>query len=416
MLCSQTYSRRIYHVSAKSIVSARNFNTMNSEEQSSAAAKASGNRVSVACLPCRNRHIRCDSQQPTCVRCSSEGRTCQYVKSRRGGLDRAKLAARRRARDGAITGSPSDTSPESRSPLLEMGQGTRAPDKVLSTLPLQHSVWSTEPESSDPEGTGGTPASITDIQLSSVANDFLVQMFYKHFHRCHPCALPHNALHRLYEKTAEQGSLMLLIAVMRFIGSMYSCPELTSQLRDKVAEGFQAARRLTPDPFLAQSHLLYSIALYWSAEKAKAREEIDAGIKIALNLGMNRCQFVTDHGRGNAVLQESFRRTWWQLYCTDAYYAAIKRCPTFPLCEVDADTELPCEEDEYESGVSFARILPPPLFFFPTLVTSSHIVADLLVAYQNCRASSRYRRLKPWTTLTRGSSPLRIRRSRRLLT
>ncbi|KAI3324228.1 hypothetical protein HD806DRAFT_494464 [Xylariaceae sp. AK1471] len=326
---------------------------MNSEEQSCAAAKASGNRVSVACLPCRNRHVRCDSQQPTCVRCSSEGRTCQYVKSRRGGLDRARLAERRRARNGAVTGSPSDTSPESRSPLLGVGQGIRTSDEILSTLPLEHSVWSTEPETSERErtgGTGGTPNSITDIQFSSVASDFLIKLFYKHFHRCHPCALPQHKLQQVYESTLNQGSLTLLIAVMRFIGSLYSCPDLTSQLQDKVVEGFQDAQRLTPDPFLAQCHLLYSIALYWSAEKVKAREEIDAAIGIALNLGMNRCQFATEHGRGDPVLQESFRRTWWQLYCADAYYAAIKRCPTFPLSEVDADTELPCEEDEYESG------------------------------------------------------------------
>jgi hypothetical protein len=145
---------------------------------------------------------------------------------------------------------------------------------------------------------------------------------------------------------------------MRFIGSLYSCPDLTTQLRDKVTEGFQAARRLPPDPFLAQCHLLYSIALYWSAEKAKAREEIDAAIAIALDLGINRRQFAAEHGRGDAVLQESFRRTWWQIYCIDAYFAAIKRYPTFPLCDVDVDTELPCEEDEYESGVSYNEALP----------------------------------------------------------
>ncbi|KAI0813088.1 hypothetical protein GGR55DRAFT_639204 [Xylaria sp. FL0064] len=326
---------------------------MNPEDQSLATAKASGGRVSVACLPCRGRHVRCDAQQPVCVRCSSEGRTCQYVKSRRGGLNRARLAERRRARhgDGAVDGSPSDTSPESRSPRGRVvGQESRPSSELLSILLHGNSVRSSEPETSDLEGGYGTPDSVTDVQCSSIATDFLIKLYYKHFHRCHPCVLPLRNLQQQYEKSPEQGSLALLVAVMRLVGSLYSHPELTPQLQDKVAEGFQAVKDLAPDPFLAQCHLLYSIALYWSAEKVKARGEIDAAIEIVLKLGMNHREFASEHGYGDAVLQESFRRTWWQVFCIDAYYAAIKRSPTFTLCEVDTDTDLPCEEDEYESG------------------------------------------------------------------
>ncbi|RWA11323.1 hypothetical protein EKO27_g3771 [Xylaria grammica] len=310
---------------------------MNPEDQSLVAAKALGGRVSVACLPCRSRHVRCDAQQPVCVRCSSEGRTCQYVKSRRGGLNRARLAERRRARDSdrATAGSPSDASAEARSPERALRQGYRATGEHSSTLSQGPSVRTSESEVSDLEGEYGTPNSITDIQFSSVANDFLVKLYYRHFHRCHPCVLPQHKLQQYYDEIPEQRGLVLLVAVMRLIGSLYSCPDLTPQLQDKVREEFQAAKKLAPDPFLAQCHLLYSIALYWSAEKEKAREEIDAAIGIALDL----------------VLEESFRRTWWQLFCIDAYYAAIKRSPTFALCEVDTDADLPCEEDEYESGL-----------------------------------------------------------------
>ncbi|KAI1118340.1 hypothetical protein F5Y14DRAFT_400056 [Nemania sp. NC0429] len=339
---------------------------MDSEDQSTSAAKS---RVSIACLPCRNRHVRCDAQQPVCVRCSSDGRKCEYVKSRRGGLSRARLAECRRARsnrNGAavITGSPSEeTSPESRSPGGGMGheeqhqhqhqhQSSSGEFPPLAFPPGCSSSRSAESETSGrEEDTYGTPNSITDVQFSSVAGDFLVKAYYKHFHKCHPCVLPQHNLQQYHESApGQQGSLALLIAVMRYIGSLYSCPELTPQLQEKVVEGLQAAKQLAPDPFLVQFHLLYSIALYWSAEKIRARDEIDTAIQLALNLGMNRRRFAGEHGRGDAVLQESFRRVWWQLYCIDAYYAAIKRLPTFPLCEVDSDTELPCEEDEYELG------------------------------------------------------------------
>lgn len=374
---------------------------MDTEESSSAAAKALGSRVSVACLPCRNRHVRCDAQQPICIRCSSEGRTCQYVKSRRGGLNRARLAERRRARDsngnnsnasdGAITGSPSDTSAESRSPpttAASAGAGTgasssssargrshdyHAPAGSPTALPLGYGSASRATgtgagplkEPGQREGPDGALHSITDVQFSSVTGDFLVKLFYKYFHNCHPCALPQRNLQQHYERSPDSGTLTLLIAVIRFVGSLYCCPDLTPQLRDLVAEGFRAVEqdRQAPDFFLAQSHLLYSIALYWSAEKTQAREEVDAAIRIALSLGLNRGRCIAELGGGDPVLEESVRRTWWQIYCIDAYYAAIKRLPTFHLCEVDTDADLPCEEEEYESGVGRFAFKLIPLSF-----------------------------------------------------
>lgn len=328
---------------------------MDSEDQSSAGAKALASRVSVACLPCRNRHVRCDAQQPICIRCSSEGRTCQYVKSRRGGLNRARLAERRRARnpDGGHASSPSSTSAESRSPKTGVAREHQAlGGSPPSAMPSGFQDRSPESELSAREEPDMTLNSITDIQFSSVTSDFLVKLYYKYFHSCHPCVLPQHQLQRQYEGSPARESLTLLIAVLRFIGSLYSCPDLTSQLRDKVEVGLQDAKRLPPDVFLAQFHILYSIALYWSGEKDKSREQIDTAIRIAISLGMNRRRCASELGQGDPFLEESLRRTWWQIYCIDAYFAAIKRLPTFTLCEVDADTDLPCEEEEYESGVS----------------------------------------------------------------
>ena len=89
---------------------------------------------------------------------------------------------------GHINGSPFDASPESRSPARRVGQENRSPDEGLSTLPpLGHCVLSTESETSDREEAYATPSSITEIQFSSVAGDFLIKLYYKYFHRCHPC-------------------------------------------------------------------------------------------------------------------------------------------------------------------------------------------------------------------------------------
>jgi hypothetical protein len=63
--------------------------------------------VKNACLSCRTKKARCDGQQPICTQCSTKGRECVYVKSRRGGA--------RRRRDKAFPGQP----PPPPSPLKE---------------------------------------------------------------------------------------------------------------------------------------------------------------------------------------------------------------------------------------------------------------------------------------------------------
>ncbi|KAI1827256.1 hypothetical protein F4861DRAFT_399260 [Xylaria intraflava] len=323
-----------------------------SSENPSAAASAS--RVSVACLPCRSRHVRCDAQQPICARCSLDGRTCEYVKSRRGGLNRARLAERRQARDGAVADPPPSATPAPGT-QRELGRGDQVSPEILSTLALARNAPSADSGTASHELTGSPdPASSSDTLFSSITDDRLINLFYKYFHRCHPFVLPRHKFQQFYEERLEQESIALLIAVMRLIGSRYNSSDSrthsTPQLEAEVTERLQAVKDLPPDPFLVQCHLLYSIASYWSADRVRARREIDTAIEIALSLGMNHRQFVAEYGCGDAVLQESLRRTWWQLYCIDAYFAAIKRSPVFPLCEVDVDTELPCEEDEYESG------------------------------------------------------------------
>jgi hypothetical protein len=81
---------------------------------------------------------------------------------------------------------------------------------------------------------------------------------------------------------------------------------------------------------------------------------MDAAIRIALDLTMFRRRFAVENGEGDAVLEESWRRTWWQVYISDAIFAAIRREAAFPTREVDVSVELPCEEEDYETGVSLS--------------------------------------------------------------
>ena len=74
--------------------------------------------VKNACLSCRTKKARCDGQQPICMQCSSKGRECVYVKSRRGG------ARRRRDKTGQ---GPPPPAPSALKEFLSRLDGLQAP-------------------------------------------------------------------------------------------------------------------------------------------------------------------------------------------------------------------------------------------------------------------------------------------------
>ncbi|KAI1267207.1 hypothetical protein F5Y18DRAFT_425051 [Xylariaceae sp. FL1019] len=58
----------------------------------------------------------------------------------------------------------------------------------------------------------------------------------------------------------------------------------------------------------------------------------------------------TTHGGGNPRLEESWRRTWWDLFVVDGMIAGVHRQTNFLLFDIVADVGLPCEEQEFLSG------------------------------------------------------------------
>jgi hypothetical protein len=52
------------------------------------------------------------------------------------------------------------------------------------------------------------------------------------------------------------------------------------------------------------------------------------------------------------VMAESHRRIFWALYIYDSFRATELCETTFGLYDVPITTDIPCEEWEYESGVS----------------------------------------------------------------
>ena len=356
-----------------------------SHDMTSPVQNTRATRSSLACLPCRSRHLKCDGKRPCCARCAESAQECNYARSRRGGLDRAALAERRKRLAGveetsSIAIMNRNSSPQGKGIIgaqgeLDltsqfMGANFANDGGLLDDFALGNSTSNTN-----------SPGSTTpcQVQMSNIENDPLIDSYYKDFHYFHPLLLPRRHMIRHYQDPNRQLSLRSLIAAMRLIGYIYNFREWSILLKDHVENCL--AQALPSDPVIVQARLLYSIALFWYDHKKQSKVEIDSAIRLALELQIHREEFALQHGADDPVVRESWRRTWWMLYMIDAYYAGTLGTMEFQVLDVDATVGLPCEEQEYESGV---RCHTPPLsriLVYPPLKSHNYMIkgADLKV-------------------------------------
>lgn len=78
---------------------------------------------------------------------------------------------------------------------------------------------------------------------------------------------------------------------------------------------------------------------------------VNKAAQIAMELQMHRAEFAEAHGHGNTILEESLRRTWWELYVADGYLASLHRHTSFRSNTVQCTTYLPCEDKSYANGL-----------------------------------------------------------------
>lgn len=182
--------------------------------------------------------------------------------------------------------------------------------------------------------------------------DHLLQSYYSFFHAAHPCVLPYRFLKR--RLTTEPETLQLLVLVMQWIGANFTVADRSISLATRIQEFLASfhARQTRFTGFDVQAVLLFSIAAYWCDEIDHGLRFLDEAIRMALNLGMNQKSFSAQRGQSDPVLEESWRRTWWMIYIADAHMAGSTH--TYPLrtTNIPVTVDMPCEEHDYESGVS----------------------------------------------------------------
>lgn len=293
--------------------------------------KKKATRSSLACLPCRSRHIKCDGTKPSCSRCIEAAKQCDYTRSRRGGLAREALAERRKRLAVAALPVRSDQSPVSiqdghhiisEGLTIDYGSVLDAADETFIPPPLSH--------------------------VTNIDDDSSVDSYYVNFHNLHPFLLPRRYMVKFLHDSNRKSSLAPLIATMRFVGHIYSAHKWDVELKNHLEACYSEASPI--DPVMVQSKLLYSIALFWHDYKAEAAAQIEAATRLAIELGMFRREYATEHGDGDPVLEECWRRTWWMLYIVELFYAGTLGTKAFKAVNVEATVDLPCEELEYESG------------------------------------------------------------------
>jgi hypothetical protein len=217
-----------------------------------------------------------------------------------------------------------------------------SPDKPLQLLPST----STSPSSTL---TYHTPESLrshlptllckTGIEATAMSS-YLIGLYYQNFHQGHPILLPRRLLPT--DPTLRPACLEL---TMMIIGSHYTpdaAPFRTSAVNHLLAHELPRA------PTTVQVYLLLFLTLHGQNEQIRANTLLERAVELALDLGMNRKSFAAMNGQGSTHLEESWRRTWWELYTTSVMLAALHQSQSFRLRDVETDVGLPCEERVYQ--------------------------------------------------------------------
>ncbi|KAH6653866.1 N-terminal binuclear Zn cluster-containing/DNA binding domain-containing protein [Truncatella angustata] len=334
----------------------------------SAELKPSAATVPAACLACRSKHLKCDGGNP-CSRCHTSETFCQYVASRRGYKGpRRNTAQNPNKRHASDSSSPtSNGSGESCPMLLGASVSTPAAPSLAmfnSAMGIPETPFSALSATPGPSGmqlyrqqpyidANGVLVEINPHKAPQSIPDRCIDSFYFHFYPGHPAVLPKEHLLRM----AKGGNLDHLLAAMRWAGSLYF------EVGPARATYFEEAMRLAyapevpKDGFLIQAMLILLVALDGSCQQERARELLGDIERIAIEIGLFQRSYATNNGQGNPMLEESWRRTWWDLFVVDGMVAGVHRQTNFLLFDIVADAGLPCEEHQYLSGS-----IPRPLF------------------------------------------------------
>lgn len=276
------------------------------------------NASSRACLSCRNKHLKCDGQTPVCARCADADISCVFVKSRRG----YRGSAKKPSLDASTV------------PEIFNSSTFNVPQDLSSATELQF------PVQQDPTSLSNETISMPGVESDDVDDEYLVDMYYQNVHPAHPFILPRRVY--LQDRTVFPTHLRNTIC---FIASHHS---------SHCSDAYQGRSNLVFDPsipedgFKVQALILLTLTSYARFERDVGNRALTAAIDLALRIGLNSNSFAYNQ---NPVFQESWRRTWWELYTITGLISLIGGT-NLRLSQPD-HMILPAHCEDYETCQTF---------------------------------------------------------------
>lgn len=188
---------------------------------------------------------------------------------------------------------------------------------------------------------------LTPPFIENVSEKGLISGFYSCFHLAHPFLPPQSWMMQSF-KDKPNSHLEL---AMRYIGSLYVPSTRTSDylLALQLALAEESALK---DGTMVQSLLLLAIGLHMSDGEVESADFMRATVALATDLGMNKTEFASHYGAGSPVLEESWRRTWWEVWVCDGMFCGVNpENYQLGLFGIENELFLPCEERDFLSGV-----------------------------------------------------------------
>jgi hypothetical protein len=192
----------------------------------------------------------------------------------------------------------------------------------------------------------GSIGLLTPPYVNDASGAGLINCFYAYFHPAHPFLPPQHCL-----STLDGWYTTHLELARRFIGSLYVPSSNSAEYREALQQSL-SQNGLPMDGTRVQTLLLFAIGLHMSDLEQESADIMRSVAKLAVDLGMNRREFAVQFGGGQPLVEECWRRTWWEVFVCDGIFTGVNPMHyQLILHGIKQDVFLPCEEDEFHSGV-----------------------------------------------------------------
>ena len=287
--------------------------------------------VKAACRACRSRHQKCDGVLPICSRCTKEQKPCDYAPSRRG-HSVAHLHGKRRKLE---TDCPS---------MLENVLQVRTIRSDEQQSILRNPLSTTALDGASPladQALAQFPVHIDPQLEDAISIDPLhVAAFYSSFWPSHPFLPPYRHLGQHLKRSGGTD----LSSIINYIGFKYH------RTKNEHLPAPKQPQRLHQYPlngFSVQALVLLAITFHMTNDRANAQASLEIAVSITRSIELQQQSFAVNNGRGAHSIEESWRRTWWELLILDVMFAALNQTSNIRLKAVSSDVLLPCEEEIY---------------------------------------------------------------------